>query len=101
MKHCDSGQPAPQVGLPSGIRRSRIMATFTIELPESHTVTMRKGASVTVETGKIAALLPELLGYGIGQKLRDSASAASKAAEAEGAQGGQAEAQAMMDSCLA
>ena len=77
------------------------MTKLTIEMPDTMLVAMRNGASVSVDTNAISALGAELLAYGIGQKLRDAASAASKAAEAEGSQGVQAEAQAMMDTALA
>ena len=76
------------------------MGKFTIELPDSHVVAMRNGASVTVETAKVADLLANLLAYGIGQKVRDSASAASTVAK-ETATEVQAVAQGMMDSALA
>jgi hypothetical protein len=56
------------------------MTTLTIELPDTFTVAMRNGASVEIETAKIAGLGAELLAYGIGQKVRDSASAASTVA---------------------
>jgi len=78
------------------------MAKFTFELPESYVVSMRNGASVNVDTAKLVeAVGAEVFGYGVGQVLRDSASGASKAAEAEGSPGVQAEAQAMMDNKLA
>lgn len=57
------------------------MTKFTIELPDTLTVAMRNGASVDVTTADISALGAELLTYGIGQKLRDSASAASTQAK--------------------
>lgn len=74
---------------------------LSIELPDAITVAMRNGASVDIETAGIAGLATELFLYGIGQKVRDSASGAAKAAEAEGSQGVQAEAQAMMESAVA
>lgn len=77
------------------------MGKYTIELPDNYVVGMRNGASATVETVKVEALLADLLEYGISQKVRDSASGATKAAEAEGSKGVQAEAQAMMDACVA
>ncbi len=77
------------------------MTKFTIELENEYNVTMRNGASVAVKTADVQAVLANLCEYGIGQKLRDSASAATKAAEAEGSGGVQAEAQAMMEACLA
>jgi hypothetical protein len=57
---------------------------MTIELPDTLTVAMRNGASVDVTTADISALGAELLTYGIGQKLRDSASAASTQAKETG-----------------
>lgn len=77
------------------------MSTYKVELADTYTVSMRNGASVVVETAKVAALLPELLAYGIGQKVRDAASGATKAAEAEGSEGVRAEAQRMMESAVA
>jgi hypothetical protein len=78
------------------------MAKFSIVLPDSFTVAMRNGASVTVDTAALVeAVGPELFAYGVGQKLRDGASGAAKAAEAEGSKGVQAEAQAMLDSTKA
>lgn len=77
------------------------MTKLTIELPETLTVAMRNGASVTVETAKIAGVAAELFAYGVGQKIRDAASGATKAAEAEGSKGVQAEAQVMMETALA
>lgn len=78
------------------------MAKFTIELPDSFPVVMRNGATVTVETSKLPLHIVEFdTLYGIGQVLRDSASGATKAAEAEGSSGVMAEAQAMMDAKLA
>jgi hypothetical protein len=73
----------------------------TLELDDRYTVTMRNGASVELDTAKLEPVLVNLLEYGIGQKVRDSASAATKAAEAEGSKGVQAEAQAMMEACVA
>lgn len=77
------------------------MTKLSIELPESLTVAMRNGASVTVETAKLSGVASELFAYGVGQKIRDAASTASKAAEAEGSKGVQAEAQAMMETAVA
>lgn len=77
------------------------MTKLTIELPESLTVAMRNGASVAIATADLANLGAELFIYGVGQKVRDAASGAAKAAEAEGSQGVQAEAQAMMESAVA
>jgi hypothetical protein len=44
--------------------------------------------------------MANLLEYGIGQKVRDSASGAAKAAEAEGSKGVESEALAMMTACV-
>lgn len=77
------------------------MAKFSIELPDTFTVTQRNGASVTVSTVDVAAMLPNLVEYGVNQKVRDAASGATKAAEAEGSKGVQAEAQAMMEASVA
>lgn len=60
------------------------MTTLTIELPDAITVAMRNGASVTIETSKLEGLGTELFTYGIGQKVRDSASAASGVAKETG-----------------
>lgn len=60
------------------------MTKFAIELPDTMVVAMRNGASVTVETSKLTGLGAELICYGIGQKLRDSASAASGVAKETG-----------------
>ncbi len=76
------------------------MTKLTIELPETMTVAMRNGASVSVDVASISALGAELLAYGIGQKLRDAASAASKVATDTGEEL-QAVAQGMLDSALA
>jgi hypothetical protein len=57
------------------------MTNIAIELPETMTVAMRNGASVTFPTADVAGLAAELFAYGVGQKLRDAASAASKVAE--------------------
>jgi hypothetical protein len=76
------------------------MTKFTIELEDTYNVTMRNGASITVETSKLLAkadVASFVVEYGIGQVHRDSASGATKAAEAEGSKGVQAEAQAMME----
>lgn len=77
------------------------MVSITIELPETVTVSMRNGASVEVDAAKLSPVANELFIYGIGQKVRDSASGATKAAEAEGSKGVEAEALAMMESCVA
>jgi hypothetical protein len=78
------------------------MLKLNIELPETYVVSMRNGASVEVDIAKLFAQVgAEVALYGVGQVLRDSASGASKAAEAEGSKGVQAEAQAMMDAKLA
>lgn len=53
------------------------MTKFTIELPDTFTVSMRNGASVEFATKGLTALGVELLTYGINQKVRDSASGAS------------------------
>lgn len=60
------------------------MTKYTIELPDTFTVAMRNGASVTIETAKIEPLLTDYLEYGVGQKHRDSASAASTVAKETG-----------------
>lgn len=57
------------------------MTKITIELPEMLTVAMRNGASVSIETKALEALGAELFIYGVGQKVRDSASAASGVAK--------------------
>src|SRR5207245_134741 len=93
---CDSGLAATRVVLSSGIKRSCTMTTFTIEMPDTLTVAMRNGASVNVSTADISALGAELLAYGIGQKLRDAASAASGVAK-EAGEDVQAVAQGMLD----
>jgi hypothetical protein len=76
------------------------MTKFAIELADELTVSMRNGASVAIDTAKLSGVVTELLIYGIGQKVRDSASGATKAAEAEGSQGVEAEALAMMTTCV-
>jgi hypothetical protein len=75
------------------------MTKLTIELPDTLTVAMRNGASVTIDTTKLADLGAELFTYGVGQKVRDSASAASTRAKETGADV-MAEAQAMMDAAV-
>ena len=75
------------------------MAKFSIELPDTITVTMRNGASVTINSADVAALGTELFLYGVGQKVRDSASAASTRAKETGTDV-QVEAQAMMDAAV-
>lgn len=77
------------------------MTKLTIELPDTMTVAMRNGASVSIDTSALAGVASELFAYGVGQKVRDAASGATKAAEAEGSQGVTAEAQAMMESAVA
>lgn len=77
------------------------MTKLSIELPDTITVAMRNGASVEIETSKLADLGAELFMYGVGQKVRDAASGATKAAEAEGSKGVTAEAQAMMEAAVA
>ena len=57
------------------------MTTLSIELPDTFTVAMRNGASVEIETAKLAGLGAEIFGYGLGQKVRDAASGAAKVAE--------------------
>lgn len=76
------------------------MTTFTIELPDHMTVAMRNGASVEFATADISELGAELLAYGIGQKLRDAASAASTTAKETGEEVA-AIAQGMLDKALA
>ena len=76
------------------------MTTFTIELPDVVTVGMRNGASVDIDTSKLVGLGAELLDYGIGQKVRDSASSASTRA-AENKTEVKDEAQAMIDNAVA
>lgn len=76
------------------------MTKLTIELPDNMVVAMRNGASVNVPTADISALGAELLSYGIGQKLRDAASAASTVAKETNAEV-QVVAQGMLDSALA
>ena len=76
------------------------MTKIVIELPDTLTVTMRNGASVVVETSKLEGLGAELFTYGVGQKVRDSASAASTVAK-ESNENVQAVAQGMMDAAVA
>lgn len=76
------------------------MVTLTIELPDALTVAMRNGASVEIETAKLAGLGAELFAYGVGQKVRDSASAASTQAK-ETNEDVQVIAQGMMNSAVA
>lgn len=57
------------------------MTILTIELPNTLTVAMRNGASVSIDTAKLETLGAELFTYGVGQKVRDSASAASTTAK--------------------
>jgi hypothetical protein len=76
------------------------MTNYTIELPDERVVSMRNGASVTVKTADVVALLANLCEYGIGQKLRDSASAATTVAKETGEEV-QAVAQGMLDKALA
>jgi hypothetical protein len=76
------------------------MVKLSIELPDTMTVAMRNGASVTVNVTDISGLAAELLAYGIGQKLRDSASAASTIAKETG-EDVQGVAQGMLDKALA
>lgn len=76
------------------------MTKFSIELPDNLTVGMRNGASLSVETAKLEALIVNLCEYGIGQKLRDSASAASTVAKDTG-EDVTVVAQGMLDKALA
>lgn len=76
------------------------MTKLTIEMPDTMTVAMRNGASVAVDVAAIGALGSELLSYGIGQKLRDAASAASTVAKETNAEV-QTVAQGMLDTALA
>jgi len=76
------------------------MTKFTIELNDEYTVSMRNGASVVVRTADIAGVLANLCEYGIGQKLRDSASAATSVA-AETNTDVKTVAQGMMETSLA
>jgi hypothetical protein len=76
------------------------MGKFTIELPDTMTVAMRNGASVTVEIAKVIGLGSELFAYGVGQKLRDAASAASTTAKETGEDVTKV-AQGMLDTALA
>lgn len=57
------------------------MTKLTIEMPDTMTVAMRNGASVTVNTSDLSKVASELFAYGVGQKIRDAASGASKVAE--------------------
>lgn len=75
------------------------MAKFVIEMPDTMTVAMRNGASVEVPMADVSALGAELLAYGIGQKLRDAASAASTVAKETSAEV-QTVAQGMLDAAL-
>jgi hypothetical protein len=75
------------------------MTKLTIELPDTLTVAMRNGASVTINTADLANLGAELFAYGVGQKVRDSASAASTVAK-ETSTEVQVVAQGMMDSAV-
>jgi hypothetical protein len=75
------------------------MTKLSIELPDTMTVAMRNGASVTIETKALEALGAELFTYGVGQKVRDSASAASTQAKETNADV-QAVAQGMMDAAV-
>lgn len=76
------------------------MTKLSIELPDTMTVTMRNGASVTIATDSLAGLGAELFAYGVGQKVRDSASAAAGTAKETGEEV-QAIAQGMMDAAVA
>lgn len=76
------------------------MTKLSIELPDTMVVAMRNGASVSVSIADISALGAELLTYGIGQKLRDAASAASTVAKETNAEV-QVVAQGMLETALA
>lgn len=76
------------------------MVKLSIELPDTLTVAMRNGASVTINAADMAGLGAELFVYGVGQKVRDSASAASTQAK-ETNEEVQSIAQAMMDAAVA
>lgn len=73
---------------------------MNIELPDTITVAMRNGASVEIETKAIATLGAELFLYGVGQKVRDAASAASTVAKETNGDV-QVIAQGMMDTAVA
>ena len=60
------------------------MTKFSIELNDTIVVAMRNGASVEVQTSKLDSVIGELLAYGLGQKVRDSASQASTLAGEDG-----------------
>lgn len=75
------------------------MTKLSIELPDNMVVAMRNGAQVTVATSDLANLGAELFAYGVGQKLRDAASAASTVAK-ETATEVQVVAQGMLDAAL-
>lgn len=76
------------------------MTKLTIELPDTLTVAMRNGASVAIATDSLAGLGAELFTYGVGQKVRDSASAASTVAK-ETSTEVNVVAQGMMDAAVA
>lgn len=76
------------------------MTKITIELENTITIAMRNGASVTIETAKLEGLAAELFMYGVGQKVRDAASAASTVAK-ETETEVQVVAQGMMDTAVA
>lgn len=76
------------------------MKKFSIELNDT-VVSMRNGASVTVDASKLSPeMVAELLSYGIGQKVRDSASQASTVAKDTDGDV-KAIAQGLMDDCIA
>ncbi len=78
------------------------MAKVTFEIADEFTISRRDGSGITVKTGDLPKpILAELLGYGITQKIADSASGAKKAAEEDESGASQADhANAMMEACL-
>jgi len=77
------------------------MVKFTIEMEAIQTVSMRNGASVELDYSKCSPeMIANLLSYGGGQKLRDSASQASTDAKETNGDV-KAIAQGMMNDCLA
>ncbi len=76
------------------------MTKLSFEVADTLVISMRNGASVEVKSADIAGLASELLAYGIGQKLRDSASAATTVAK-ETNTDVQVVAQGMLDKALA
>jgi hypothetical protein len=75
------------------------MKKLTIELPDTMTVAMRNGASVTINSADLQGVAVQLFEYGVGQKVRDAASAASGTAKETG-EDVQVVAQGMMDSAV-